>query len=210
MTLPELYQRIATLPSGGMLSDENRFDYGFVYSLIHTASAQAKRAEFMRTKKPHPAWFFPYYPDFNSLAQIDGCFYRFKIPQIIALDARQTGVEYAGSIRANEQFNVVIGRAKFAAMQKDRVMKSGIGNTVLIDNGFCEVYGKAKNFFINAAWFDVTQLSNFSLEKDDYNIEASLIPEVERIILQLNLNIITKSAIDYLQNKKDDSAVAAK
>lgn len=210
MTLPDIANRIASLPSSGFLTDENKFDYGYLYSLIHTASAQAKRAEFMRTKRSHPAWFYPYYLEFDQLQQIDNCFYRFKLPQLIALDARQTGLEYIGSITGSSGFNVVIGRAKFSAMQADRVMKVGNGNTILIDNGYCEVYGGAKNFFINAAWFDVTQLSNYNLDRDDYNIEASLIPEVERIVLQLNLNIITKSFADRIQNKVDDSSVAAK
>lgn len=211
MTLPDFANRIAALPDGGFLSADNRLDYGYIYSLIHTASAQAKSNWYIKTKKISPHWWLPYYNDFDKLQQIDGCYYRFKLPQLITLDPRNIGMEYVGSLQKNNQFRIVVGRAKFSAMQRDRIMKMRIGITyVLIDNGFCEVYGSVRNFFMNGLWFDPTELPNYNLEKDNYPIDAGLIPEIERIILQLNLNIITRSAQDVNPNFKDDSALVAR
>lgn len=211
MTLPDLANRIASLPSGGFITDESKFDYGFIYSLIHTAAATAKSNRYTLEKKIHPSWWFPYYPEFDKLQQIDGCYYRFKLPQLIHLDPRNIGMEYIGSLQKNNQFRITVGRAKFAAMQKDRVMKMREGITyVLIDNGFCEVYGSVRNFFMNGLWFDVTQLPNYNTDSDNYPVDAKLITDIERIILQLNLNIITKSASDLRQNKQDDSAIVVK
>lgn len=208
MTLLEFSERIMVLPKAGFLTDENIFDRKYIYSLIHSASAQAKRNEFLRTKKIHNTWYFPYYPEYDSKAQADPCFNRYKLPQTIALDARQTGLGFVGSLKFNKEFRVTIGRAKFAAEQNDRVMKVRSGRThVMIDNDYMEVYGDTKNFMMEGCWFDVTELPNYNIEKDNYPIEASLIPEVEKIILQTDMVIITKSAIDRLQNKQDDSVV---
>ncbi len=207
MLLTELTERIANLPSGGFLTDENRLDFGYLRSLIHSASAQAKRNDFARTKRVHSSWLYPYYPQLNDDSQVSNCYYKFKLPQYIAFDSRMTGIGYVGSVENNQQFQIVENRAKFSAMMKDRVMKLG-KNKVLIENGYMEVYGKTTKMVVEASWYDVTELPNFNIDKDHYNIETSLIPEIEKIILQTNLVIITKSAMDTLQDKKDSSAPA--
>lgn len=210
ITLPEFGERIMALPGGGFSSDEGRFDRKFIYNLIHTATAQAKRIEFTRNHKIHQAWYFPYFPEFVKDAQIDNCFYRFKIPQQISLDARQTGLGYLGTLQFNQQYRVTIGRSKFAAQQHDRVMKVRDDRTdVLIENGYMEVYGgKPQKFRVEGIWADPTECDNYNIERDSYPISADLIPEVEKIILQTDMVIITRSAIDAIQDKKDSSAIA--
>lgn len=211
MTLPEFGERIAALPASGFLTDESKFDRKFIYSLIHTASAQAKRMEFAKSKKTHPSWYFPYFVDFDKAEQIDDCYYRFDIPQYITFDSRISGMGYVGSIKQNNSFRLVQGRAKFASMQSDSIMRAdGRKIYVLLENDYIEVYAtiRPRNFKLEACWFDPTQLSNYNIEKDNYPIEASLVPEVEKIILQTNLIIITKSAMDTLQDKKDSSSPA--
>lgn len=210
MLLTELTERIANLPSSGFLTDENKFDVGYLRSLIHSASAQAKRNDFAKTKKIHSSWLFPYYPQFNAAAQLGDCYYKFPLPQYIALDSRMTGISYVGSVEGNKQFNFTDNRAKFAAMQTDRVMRNR-GNMVLVENGHLELYGNAKKLRIDASWYDISDpvyFKNFNINVDDYNVETSLVPEIEKIILQTNLIIITKSAMDTLQDKKDSSSPA--
>jgi hypothetical protein len=206
MILPELAERIANLPSG-FLTDESRLDRPYLYSLIHTAAAQAKQISFQRTKRIESSWMFPYFPEFNEAAQIGDCYYKFKLPQIVPLDGRQTGLGYIGSIDCNTLYRTVENRAKFAAMQMHRIMKNR-RNTVLIENGSIEIYGSAKEARIDGCWFDVTTLPNFNINKDDYPISANLIPEIERLILQIDLATIMKSRQDYKQNKMDDSGAA--
>lgn len=209
MILPEFADRIASLISGGMETSENRFDRPYLYALIHSASAQAKVARFMVTKRIPSSWLFPYYPEFNEAAQISACYYKFKLPQIIALSATQTGLGYIGSIDCNCPYRVVENRARFAAMQQHRVMKN-MGNTVLIGNGTIELYGDAKKLMIEGMWYDVTKLPNFSIEKDPYPIDAALVPEVEKIISQIDLSSIARTPIDTTLNAKDDSAINKK
>ncbi len=92
-------------------------------------------------------------------------------------------------------------------MQKDRVMKNR-KNTVLIESGSIELYGNAKQLRIDGLWAKPSSLPNYSISKSEYPVEESLIPEIEKILLQTNLVIITKSAIDTISNAKDNSAVA--
>ncbi len=73
MKIDEIAERIELLPSGGFLSSDNRFDRNYVYSLIDSAAAQAKRNEFARTKRIHNSWLFPIYPEFVESAQISSC-----------------------------------------------------------------------------------------------------------------------------------------
>lgn len=203
LTYPALAERIANLPSGGALTDKNRFDRGYLYSLIDGAIAVVKRNEYTRTKKVHMSWYFPLVLTIDKSQQlIDGCYYRFDLPQIIALDARHTGAGYIGTIKFNQSFRVTIGRARFAAQQTDRYMKVRDSVTdVLLENDFCEIHGKKPiKFKIEACWASVTDLPNFNIERDNALINIDLIPEVERIITQTDLLIITKSFADKMMN----------
>lgn len=206
ITLPMFYDRIASLPDGGNLTSDNRLKRGYVYSLIHSASAKAKQNQFLRTKKIHPSWVVQFYPEWIPDAQFDPCVKRFVMPQVIALDSRMIGVNFVGGIKGTTAFDVVVGRAKYVSWQSDPIAKTS-KNTLILENGVAELHGDAKNFFMDIVIFDPTENPAYNIEKDPYPIEAGLIPDVEAIILQTNLNIITKSFWDKKPDAVDDSAI---
>ncbi len=206
MTIIEFAQRIIALIESGIISTDGRMDYPFVYSLINTGSAAAKREEFLKSKRIHSSWMLPFVPEFNEAAQISSCYWKFKLPQIIALDSRQTGLGYVGNIDCNSPYRVVENRAKFAAMQKHRMMKNR-ANTVLITNGYIELYGNAKELSVDGLWFAPEELPSFNIEKSPYPIEASLVPRVEAILAGMNLNMISKIRPDLKQDFVDAPTV---
>lgn len=202
-TLPEIAERISNLPSGGMTTSVNELDRPYLYSLIHAATAMAKRNDFAKTKKVHQSWYFPLNITVDMTQQVDsGCYFRYPLPQIIGLDGRQMGLGYAGTIVKNQGFRVTVGRAAFASQQADRVMRVRDSKTdLLIENDYFELYGKlARKVRLEAAWADVTEITSFNIEKDQYPVNIDLIPEIERIITQTDLLIITKSFADRMSN----------
>jgi len=208
MTLNSIAERISLLPDGGVLNSANRFDRGYIWSIIHTAAAQAKQIDFIKNnRRIHSSWLYPYYPEFVQAAQVRECFNRFNLPQIIEFDSRMTGVGYVGAITGNNAYRVIENRARFTSMQNDRIMKVRKDkNYVLIENGYIELYGMAENMMVMGCWFDVTKIPSYNVEKDDYPISANLIPEVEKLIEQANLNIIMRNKPDFDERTMVDSS----
>lgn len=203
MKIAEIAERISNLPGGGMTANTVEFDRPYLYSLIHAASAIAKSNYFIKHKKVHQSWYFPLNITVDISQQVSaGCYFRYPLPQIIGLDGRQMGLGYAGTIVANQGFRVTVGRAAFASQQADRYMKVRSSVTdLLIENDYLELYGKlARKIRLEAAWANVTDIENFSIERDEYPINIDLIPEIERIITQTDLLIITKSFADRMMN----------
>lgn len=212
MTLPAIAERISNLPSGGYLTENSKFDRHYLYSLIDSAAATVKRVEYNTTKKIHQSWYFPLNITVDISQQVNsGCYFKYEIPQIIALDARHMGLGFVGTIIANQGFRVTVGRAAFASQQADRYMKVRSSVTdILIDNGFIEMYGKlARKVLMSACWASVMDLPNYNLEKDHYPIEESQITAIEKVITQTELLIITKSFADRManMNRTDDAPI---
>lgn len=206
MTIVEIYERVVSPTDGGFVDSGNRFDKKAVYSMINTAAAQVKREEFLRTKRIHSSWMLPFYPQFNESSQISTCYWSFKLPQIIALDSRQTGIGYIGSIDCNNPYRLVENRSKFATMQKHRMMKNR-GNTVMLANGFLELYGDAKEIAIDGLWFSPELLPNFNIEQSQYPIEASLVPRIKALIQEADLNLALKTKQDLKQDFIDQGGL---
>lgn len=212
MTLPEVYELIAALPNGGFLSDESRLDRPFIYQKIHEGRATAIQNWYLRHKNIHNSWYFPLNLSLDKSQQIDGCYYHFELPQIIAMDSRHSGMGYIGTIKFNQGFRVTLGRAKFASQQADRFMKVRDTVTdVLVENDFLEIYGKMpQKFRVEAIWSDPTKLSSYNIEKDQYPIDFNLIGGIQSYILQRDVVLITRTKSDTIQNKKDDSVTVGR
>lgn len=208
MTLPQLYERIASLPSGGYLTVDTRLDKGFMYSLIHSARAFIVAERWKQYGKIPPVYYQPFTPQYNELSQ-DGtmCYTTFyNIPDIIALDGRATGLGYVGSDGCQCLFREVSSRAAWASMKEHRSFKRNTKPYVLFaGSGMCEVWFKdsIENITFNAIFSDPTQVDTYNVDFDPYPMDVSDIPKMETYLLQGSMGLVYKTPIDRVNDQRD-------
>jgi len=211
LTLPQLYDRIASLPEGGYLTVDSKLDPGYIYSLIHSARAFVIAGRWMKENNIPPIYYQRYEPDFRKLAQEDSCFIRFNnFPSIIQLDGRSTGMGYVGVINGQPAtFREVDSRATMASYMTDRVMGIKRKPIVLVGNGFLEVYyrDKIKEFAIEAIFSDPTSVPSFNVDYDDYPIDMADISKIEAYITQVDYAVSSRTAVDRVSNSRDEAAL---
>ncbi len=207
MTIIQRYEIIASGAVGGYLTVDNRLNRPYVYALMHSARAQAIRDNFLRNKIVSPFWYQQYFPEFELPEQEEvGCLVKFKLPQQIPLDPRRDGLGYIGTIKQNQRWTQINERGELSAYLNRPVTKND--PMLLIENGWGELYNKPANrqFMIEGIWADPTAIPTYNLEKDPYPISEDIWNDLQRIILQKDLIIITKSFTDRIDNGRDDTA----
>lgn len=206
MTINEIYQQIISAPSSGFLTDDNRVDAPYVYSLINTSFATAIRNTYALTKKIHANWYIPYYPKYERLSQGDGCFGKFTMPEFIEFDSAISGLGFIGSLQFNKTFIPVTSRTYFADMQHDKIRRPGRKNYILIENREVELYGDfVKDFkmmLIPANPFDIP---TFNQDIDEYPADQVVINEIKKLILGVDVQYIWKTRPDTISNAKDET-----
>lgn len=208
MTLPELYERIGALPSGGYLTVDTRFDKGYIYTLIHTARAFIVSERFKQTGFVPAVYYQPYKPEYVILSQNEeGCYSRFmNVPDMINLDGRATGLGYAGADGTLCQFREVNNRAQLASMMSNRIIRKMRKPIVLVlGGGELEVYSNdsIENMKMEAIFADPTKVPSYNIDFDQYPIEASDISKMELYILQGSMNMITRTPMDRINEQRD-------
>lgn len=210
MTLPQIYERIGSLPDGGYLVIDSRFDPGYIYSLCHTARAVIASERWKVDKDIPYTYYQTFIPEYSVLAQsnTDGCFISFYgLPQIIALDGRATGMGFVGTINGKPcTFREVTSRATFASMQTDRVMKAGREPYILLLPGgeFQVWYQDAiTELKIDAVFADPTKLPDYNVDIDDYPIDQGDVGIVERLLMQGSMRFAASTPIDRINDSRD-------
>lgn len=208
MTLPELYERIGSLPSGGYLTVDTRFDRGYIYSLIHTARAVIISERWKMNGMVPAVYYQPYKPEYVILSQTeDGCYSRFyNVPDIINLDGRATGLGYVGSTGTLCQFREVNNSAVLASMMNNRIIRKMRKPIVLVlGGGEIEVYStdSIENLRMEAIFADPTKVPTYNVDYDQYPIDASDISKIELYMLQGSMNMITRTPMDRVNEQRD-------
>jgi hypothetical protein len=208
MTLPELYERIGSLPSGGYLTVDTRFDKGYIYSLIHTARAFIVSERWKQNGLIPPVYYQTFKPYYVILSQDqDTCYSRFyNVPDIISLDGRATGLGYVGANGQLCQFREVNNRAQMASMMNNRIIRKMRKPMVLVlGGGEIEVYSNdsIENMRMEAIFADPTKVPSYNVDFDQYPIEASDISKIELYILQGSMNMITRTPMDRINEQRD-------
>lgn len=210
ITLPQLYERIASLPSGGALTNDSKLDKGFIYSLIHSARAYVVSQRWIAESKVPYVYYQRFEPDYRKLAQEDSCLTKFyDFPQVIQLDQRASGVGYVGTINGVPMsFREVTSRQAFASMQNDRVMKMGRVPYVLLEGNSLEVYykDKIKEFAIEAIFADPTLVPTYNVDYDAYPVDIADVSKMEAYITAIEYKTIINTLIDRISNSRDEAS----
>jgi hypothetical protein len=208
MTLPEIYERIGSLPTGGYLTSDSRLDTGYIYSLVHSARAFVCCERFKMYGKVPPIYYQNHRPDYRKAAQDNDCcvtFYDFPVP--IAMDGRMTGMGFNGNINGTPiSFREISSLQAFSAMQTDRIMKAGRKAYVLFGPDYIQVWSgsqKIKEIDFQAVWSDPTKISSYNIDFDNYPIDISDIAKVEQYLMQGTMGMIYKTPIDRINDGRD-------
>jgi hypothetical protein len=212
MTLPEIYERVAALPSGGYLTIDSRLDKGYIYSLIHSARAVIVNERWRNDTSIPPVYKQEYVPEFIKAAQDSTmcCSIFYGCPELVALDNRASGLGFVGTSQ---------GIPKTFAEVTDEVTLSGLINTrrslpikkfplVLRTREMVRIYYKdvIKDFKMVGVFFDPTLLPDYDIPTSDYPIDIGDIAKVELYLMQGAMNAALKTIVDRIANSRDESA----
>ena len=210
MTLPEIYERVAALPSGGYLTIDSRFDKGYIYSLIHSARAIIVNERFKANMAIPPIYFQSYRPQFEKAAQDSErcCTSFYGVPTIIGGDGRRSGLGYVGTINGKPKtFIEVSSRATLAGMFTDRTMRNLDKPIVLIGSDSVDVYYEEviKDFVMEAIFKDPTQVPSYDIEASEYPMDIDDIAKMETYLMQGAMGASIKTIADRIANSRDDT-----
>lgn len=208
MTIRELYERIASLPNGGYITVDTRLDQGYMYSLIHSARAAVVNERWKNNGFVPPVYYQKFKPEYVILSQDDGsCYSKFyNVPQIIALDGRATGLGYVGANGQLCQFREVNNRAQMASMMNNRIIRKMRKPMVLmLGGGEMEVYSNdsIENLRMEAVFADPTKVPTYNIDFDDYPIDMGDISRIELLLMQGQINMISRTPMDRVNDQRD-------
>jgi hypothetical protein len=209
MTLPELYERVSSLPSAGYLTVDTRFNQGYMYSLIHSARAAVLMERWQKFGKIPPIYYQPFEPEYSVLAQeVGACYVKFyDVPDIIALDGRATGLGFVGANDELCQFREVSNRSAFASMMNNRIMKKGRKPYVLmLGNGEMEIYYKdnIENLRLEAVFSDPTTVPSYNVNTDSYPMDVADMARMEQFLMNGgSLSLSYRTPMDRINDQRD-------
>lgn len=211
LTLPQIYERVASLSAGGYITNETRLNKGYIYSLIHSARAVIVCERWKQYGKIPPIYYQNYQPEYVKFAQSEGCstiFY--DTPPPIALDGRATGMGFVGANINGKYvaFREVSSKSAFVSMQNDPIKKAGRKAYVLVGYNTWEVFYKdrVKDFSADIITADPTTLPTYNMDYDPYPVDMGDIAKIELYIQQGAMQFILRTPVDKIADSNDKTA----
>ena len=216
MTLKEIRDEIRSMPESGYLNADNRFSSGFIDDLIHEKRAAAIVNLWNVNRHIPQQWLQTYYPEYSKDYQ-DGelCFVRYKIPRLVTISNLQQGISFIGSDGVSLQFKLFDNRSSFMTARQHKIWNPASGRyvAVLMSGDEIEIYSKVNITEpprIEGMFMNPCDVPTYNRNVDDYPVESTLLAEMKRLIMGMDMVVITKSAIDRVTQGRDDSAIPMK
>lgn len=208
MTLPQIREHCAALPSGGYITVDSRLNNGLMDKSIHMGRAFIACERWKQYGEVPYSYYQEYKPDFSKAAQsADNCYTSFYgTPEIIALDGRASGLGYIGAINdIKYNFREVANLAELSSYQNDRIMKSGRKAYVLFIADEMRIYyqDKIKSLQINAIFSDPTTVPTYNVNYHNYPIPIEDIPKLETYLMQGSMGLIYKTPMNRVNDGRD-------
>lgn len=185
MTLPEIIDYIKRNPSGGIATDESRFDDVYLESILNVYRAQVLKLVYQKDNRINPVCYQRHYPEFEKKLQ-DGalCKVLFRSPEVISFDSRSDGFRYVGSIDCANAFRRHQSRATLSTVIKNKFLNIESGRfTSYLYNGsdqLIEVYGNPmiQELLIEAVFADPSEIPIYNKQIDQYPVNEDLLPMI--------------------------------
>lgn len=208
MTTAEIIDIFRALPSGGLVTYDSRLRDGELLSLVNTCKNAAQRIVYSQTKFAAPQWFVPFYPEHEEMWGT-GCYQKFRMVDYVILDGIVGGLGYIGASKSNNTFIPITSRVQFTDYMKHPILKPRKNeNYVLIENGFLEIYGQpVTNFTMGIIPSNPLDIPTFNYNSDNYPIDIGLLEVMKKIAMNPDINIISKTPFDKVQDGMDGTAI---
>jgi len=190
MTLPEIADAIKRQPSGGIVTDETRFEDQYLYKIINSYRNQLLRQVYQKDKRIAAAAYQRYYPTYEKDLQSSTCFRLFRCPLIISFDERSDGLRYVGSLDYNNNFRRHQSRATLSSVTKNKYLDVNSGRFIsFLYNGndkLIEVYGipLVEEILVEGIFTNPLDIPTYNVEQDNYPISEDLLPMLFEIIFK--------------------------
>lgn len=210
MTLPEIIDLFQRLPSGGIFTDENRYDMGFVENTVHRTRAIAIVQSWKQTKRINSAWTQQFKPTFDSKLQDQDCRVIFPCPSPISIETKMDGFLYIGTVDGLCPFRKVVSRAELANYNVHRYTKLTPNMVkVLYSDGNLETYGNLdlEEIMVDGIFSDPTTIPTYNRDYDDYPVSLDLVEIMKNIVYSTEQQIILSQPVDSSPDSQDTSKI---
>lgn len=210
MTFPEIYERIGSLSSGGYLTDDTRYDKGYIYSLVNSARAVIALERWKADLAIPPSYLQDYEPQYVTQAQESDmcCSIFYDCPELVAYNSLGSGLSYVGTVDGTpKRFAEVVSEADMAMILHSRISKIPLVPYVLRGAGVIKIYYKdrIKQFKMTGVFKDPRQIPTYDIDLSPYPIDIGDISRVETYIMQGSMNATVKTIADHIANSKDNT-----
>lgn len=210
MTFPEIYERIGSLASGGYLTDDTRYDKGYIYSLVNSARSIIALERWKADLAIPPSYFQDYEPQYVTQSQESGmcCSIFYDCPELVAYNSLGSGLSYVGTVDGTpKRFAEVVSESDLAMILHSRIGKIPLVPYVLRGAGVIKIYykDKIKQFKMTGVFQDPRQIPTYDIDLSPYPIDVGDISRVETYIQQGSMNATVKTIADRIANKKDNT-----
>lgn len=207
-TLPELYDMFASLPSGGYITSDSRFQKGEMYSVINKCKNRAQKIVYGQEKRVHPMWYMPFYPNYDSTWQTNDCFKRFRMPDYNNLDTVMGGIGYVGAANTLNTFHVIESRVQLSDWMNHPILKPRTKDVyILIENGWAYVYSTVRDFQMMIIPANPQDIPTYNVDNDPYPVDGALIELMTQIAMKGDLFMYSKTKVDLIQDGRDSTAI---
>ena len=212
MLTDDILDRFQRIVGGGITTDESRWDFDYLFTLLNTYSRQFLIEWFNGSKIQAANRSIPnqyvqeYFAEYDESFQDKGTDYvKFKVPISISINGNTDGIRFSGTYTKTDKFDFsnvcAISRVKDAhelsmLMQirftANRI-KNGLKTVVLYDNaetdggmGIAKVYGNTmlKNLYIRVVAKNPADIPTWNRDFHDYPMADNHLDQIEQRIMQ--------------------------
>lgn len=206
MKLLEIIEIFQAMPSGGIITDENRYDQRFMELAADHSRSVAIQQLWKANKRINPSWLQSYFPIWRETMQDDACVTKFYCPGVITLDGRGNGFNYIGSEKGNRNFRYANTRGDLANIYQHRYAKPDHDNPVAYyEEELLEIHGPvtARNIRLDALFSHPTKIPTFNKVHDEYPASLEVVDLMKDIIFKSETSVIITRPIDTRSDSKD-------
>lgn len=209
MTLKELTSQVIRMVSGGILTDESKYDFLDIEADIHYARANVIKDFYSKNKRVSGEWIQTFNAVFDVTSQESNNFVRFVVPRAIPLDVFRDGFLYVGDTNGNVAYRRVNSRAELANFNLHRITKINNNTPKFIySEGVIELYGNTmiKELRIDGIFANPSEIPTYNQDIDNYPLSEDLISPLKDFLLKTSLSIEAQKKPDTISDSIETQA----
>lgn len=213
MRLRQIADRIISKVEGGIVTDDSKYNYEFIYSLIHKSRAKGISMLWAKNNRINNTWTQKFVATYNKYQQDNDCMVNFDCPSPITLDDKKDGLLYVGSKDFNCNYTRIKDRGTLSSFSKYRYTKPSTNKPrVIYSDGRIEVWGDTfiEELMVDGIFNDPTKVPTFNREFDEYPADELLLSLIEEIIFKDDLRITQSTPIDVKSDSQATTSIPSK